>query len=152
VKSGECTQTIRLHNPDRPKKLGDKLILHTWEGRPYFSKWDWRMETKVSESMLLLSQWEWFGPLENRHHMVAWKLYTGREELFTPEGKPYEPARYYHHYQVFKSEEVEEIIRRDGILPVEYNQLEKTLESLNGLGSTDQNLWDIIRWSKATEE
>ena len=53
MKSGECTQTIRLHNPDRPKKVGDKLILHTWAGKPYRSKWDWRLETEISELVKL---------------------------------------------------------------------------------------------------
>ena len=53
VKSGECTQTIRLHNPDRPKKVGDKLILHTWAGKPYRTKWDWRLETEISDLRLL---------------------------------------------------------------------------------------------------
>jgi hypothetical protein len=56
VKSGECTQTVRLHNPDKPKRVGDKLILHTWEGKPYRSRWDWRLETEISELHLLTFQ------------------------------------------------------------------------------------------------
>jgi len=63
VKSGECTQTIRLHNPDKPKKVGDKLILHTWEGKPYRSKWDWRLETEISELSSLSFSYPFGGPM-----------------------------------------------------------------------------------------
>ena len=136
VKSGECCQTIRLHNPDKPKKVGDKLILHTWAGKPYRSKWDWRLETEISELIVLFSQWQWFGPSENRHHMTVWKTFVPTWNV---------PSR------VLKTEEVEELVRRDGIQPVEYEQLEKTLEELNGIGSTDQEFWDIIRWPRPSD-
>jgi hypothetical protein len=143
VKSGECTQTIRLHNPDRPKKVGDKLILHTWEGKPYRSKWDWRLETEISELLPVMSQWEWFGPEDKRCHMAVWRLDVGYMQLSS--------GQIITNYRVLETEEVEDIIKRDGITPIKYQQLEKTLERLNGIESTDQEWWDIIRWPRPTE-
>jgi len=42
VRAGTCTQTIRPIG-SRPKERGDELLLHGWEGRPYFTKWSWRI-------------------------------------------------------------------------------------------------------------
>jgi len=138
VKSGNCDQTIRIHNSERPKRVGDKLLLHTWAGLPYRSKWDWRLETEISEVLTLFGQYEWFGPEENRCHMTIWKLLTDYEILQTGSKIP--------NYRMLTTEEVEKIIERDGIKPVKYEQLEMTLESLNGLYSTDFEWWDVIRW------
>jgi hypothetical protein len=44
VFSGEITQTIRRWWPGQPKKMiGDDLLIHTWEGKPYRSKWGKRL-------------------------------------------------------------------------------------------------------------
>lgn len=50
LKSGECRQTIRMHNPDAnmAKRPGDTLLLHTWAGLPYRTKWDWRKEYTIT--------------------------------------------------------------------------------------------------------
>jgi hypothetical protein len=146
VKSGECTQTIRLHNPDRPKKVGDKLILHTWAGRCYFSKWDWRMETEISELKLLkLSDGgDWGGSAEivNESGKTV-NLFgsCGYEELCYDDGFrdpwltlfPRPPKLPYDKWNPFL-----------------ITAFEKTLRELNGINTFNGLLWDIIRWPKPT--
>jgi len=46
VRAGECRQTIRPLGK-RPVKVGDTILFHGWEGRPYWSKWSWRLEVTV---------------------------------------------------------------------------------------------------------
>ena len=49
VFSGEITQTIRRWWPGQPKKMiGDDLLIHTWEGKPYRSKWGKRMYAEIT--------------------------------------------------------------------------------------------------------
>jgi len=43
VRNGTIRQTIRRVNK-RVYKVGDKLVLHGWEGKPYRSPWNWRTE------------------------------------------------------------------------------------------------------------
>ena len=126
VKSGECTQTIRLHNPDKPKRVGDKLILHTWAGRPYFSKWDWRLNTKISE--LILLDWGWCvkDAQTSIHNGEFWESYEPVCEVA-----------------------LGEIARQDGIFPT-WLHLVETLKKLNDLESIWLTEWDIIRWPKPT--
>jgi hypothetical protein len=52
VKAGECQQSIRKLNQERPKTLEDKLKFHTWAGTPYRSKWDWRSPLLDIEELL----------------------------------------------------------------------------------------------------
>jgi len=42
VRDGYCIQTIRPKSESRPKKVGDFVMFHGWEGVPYRSKWSWR--------------------------------------------------------------------------------------------------------------
>lgn len=44
VKRRECHQTIRKLNQSKPKNIGDDIRFHTWAGKPYYSKWDWRSD------------------------------------------------------------------------------------------------------------
>lgn len=49
VFSGEITQTIRRWWPGKPEKMvGDDLIIHTWEGKPYRSKWGKRLYAEIT--------------------------------------------------------------------------------------------------------
>ncbi|MFH1515282.1 MAG: hypothetical protein ABIG42_07465 [bacterium] len=51
VKDGRCTQTIRKgHRVD----VGDEILFHGWVGRPYRSKWNWRLRVVVKESIRIL--------------------------------------------------------------------------------------------------
>jgi len=48
VWSGEITQTIRRKGKTE-KKVGDKILFHTWTGRPYRSKWGKRLLVEIEE-------------------------------------------------------------------------------------------------------
>jgi len=124
VKSGECTQTIRLHNPDKPKKVGDKLILHTWEGKPYRSRWGWRLETQISELILL-----------------DWGQSIADARLSFTQGKSWVPT-----------DEIglKNIAIWDGIKNPHWMPLMETLQNLNDMDSVRGIVWDIIRWPKPT--
>ena len=124
VKSGECTQTIRLHNPDRPKKVGDKLILHTWEGKPYRSKWDWRLETEISELILL-----------------DWGQTINEAKLSFTQGKNWVPT---------DELGLKNIAISDGIEHPHWMNLMEVLQKLNNKGSIRGTIWDVIRWPKPT--
>lgn len=45
VRDGRCTQTIRK---GRRFSVGDSILIHGWEGRPYRSKWNWRLRVEVT--------------------------------------------------------------------------------------------------------
>lgn len=45
VKDGKCVQTIRK---GRRFSVGDSILIHGWEGRPYHSKWNWRLRVEVT--------------------------------------------------------------------------------------------------------
>jgi len=42
IKNGDCRQTTRIYNEKNPFKVGDMVLIHGWDGRPYWSKWSWR--------------------------------------------------------------------------------------------------------------
>ena len=144
VKSGECTQTIRLHNPDRPKKVGDKLILRTWAGWPYRTKWNWRLETYISELKLMRlrntddnSPRGWAGDAEvfDEKDKMFFSIGTcGYEELIWDDGvrSAWSPER--------------ERCYNPGMICV----FQDLLRELNGIDKLDGTLWDIIRWPKPT--
>ena len=44
VFSGSCNSTIRKTTKFRE---GDQILIHTWAGKPYRSKWDRRIKVKV---------------------------------------------------------------------------------------------------------
>ena len=49
IRNGTIRQTIRVLNPKRPIQQSDRLIIHSWSGKPYRSSWGWRVEGEVSE-------------------------------------------------------------------------------------------------------
>lgn len=57
VFEGNIRQTVRAWFPGKPyKRVGDKIIIHTWQGKPYRSKWGNRMEAIVTEEFLITIQ------------------------------------------------------------------------------------------------
>ena len=44
VKNGTITQTIRRLTNIKP---GDTILFHGWKGKPYKSKWDWRLRVVI---------------------------------------------------------------------------------------------------------
>ena len=59
IKRGELARTIRRYNPKKPKKVGDELLIHTWAGKPYRSKWDWRLRAHVIDKTFLHFPMRW---------------------------------------------------------------------------------------------
>jgi hypothetical protein len=119
VKAGTIRQTIRLKRSDVEKRPGDKLLLHTWAGKPYRTPWDWRLETTITERIALLYQFGLWHYNENGH------------------GQGYETARYGY---------MDEIAKLDGIDPPTIYGLTDTLARLNGLTSLENTFWEVIRW------
>ena len=118
VKAGTCRQTIRRFNPLKPKKVGDKLILHTWAGKPYRTPWDWRLETNLT--------------FVGRIHLIDGVWFMESVNI---------PDKWY------PSEDmVVHLATRDGIDPPTREGLEATLKRLNDLASLEYTQWDVIRW------
>ena len=130
VKSGDCTQTIRLHNPEKPKMVGDKLLLHTWAGKPYRSKWDWRLKTSIEDLTLLRFPADDPTPLLLFHRGKVW-LPTddiGLYNIGIADGvrRSFADANPSFEAMVFKD----------------------VLAKLNGRKYLFDTTWDIIRWPK----
>jgi len=56
VLDGRCTQTIRAIKTDDPDKIpiwDDQILFHGWEGKPYRSKWSWRLRVEVEKFLVL---------------------------------------------------------------------------------------------------
>jgi len=133
VKRGEVARTIRRYNPKKPKKVGDRLLIHTWAGKPYRSKWGWRMTTEVIDKTIL-------------HFPMRWMAYP---QLLFNGGTDY-----------VETDEIglANIALLDGIPQQSTPTLTaellcRTLRELNGLvelglmGST----WEIIDWPRANQ-
>jgi hypothetical protein len=127
VKAGICRQTIRRFKPDRPKHPGDKLLLHTWAGKPYRTPWDWRLETPIKEVYVLEMPegTDWGYPGE--YVLFFWKVLP-----------PNTWSR--------AALDLDELAARDGIDPPTHIGLEETLMKLNGLDSMIGTAWEVIRW------
>jgi len=46
VRDGLCKQTIR---PGEKYSVDDHIMIHGWSGKPYRSKWSWRINVVVTE-------------------------------------------------------------------------------------------------------
>ena len=46
VRSGKCIQTIRK---GWRVSIGDEILFHNWSGRPYASKWGWRLRVVITD-------------------------------------------------------------------------------------------------------
>ena len=132
VKSGQINQTIRLVRSLVDKKKGDKLILHTWESKPYRSKWGWRLETRIKESLLLR--------VDDQNE---WWIFDNSDFL---RGLPIQP-----HWRQLFLDELMELAKLDGIEPPTFGGLCHTLAKLNGLNSLCGTYWNVIRWQLDAE-
>lgn len=52
VRALKCRQTIRPKGR-RPVGIEDEILFHGWEGRPYRSKWSWRLKIKVDHVRMI---------------------------------------------------------------------------------------------------
>lgn len=117
VQAGTCRQTIRVHKENPGKHVGDKIILHTWSGKPYRTPWGWRYEGKIQSLAVLF------------HCDGIWHM-TDSEGKFHP----------------CEASVMDAIAKADGIYPPIMEGLETTLKDLNGLKTLDMTFWDVIRW------
>ena len=127
VKAGTCRQTIRLKRSSVEKLPGDKLLMHTWAGLPYRSKWDWRLDARIKERILI-----WHDGSE------TWWVYDDRDFL---KGRPIQPG-----YHTTDDDFLAELAKRDGIVPPTREGLESALKALNHLDSLKHTTWEVVRW------
>ena len=102
-----CTQTIRA---GRKVSVGDEILFHGWEGRPYWSKWSWRKSVVVTEihdieikpdGIIFSGEKGMYGWDLSMAYTIAREDFidppTGealRDVLFGLNGAPKEPAEY----------------------------------------------------------
>lgn len=124
VQSDKITQTIRLFHPEKPKKAGDKLILHTWAGKPYRTPWDWRLEIPIHYVFRLKKEGGiWYTSIEPEEKQLYEIIGPWCSQL-----------------------SVDSLAYHDGIDPPTQEGLEATLKKLNGLASIEGVIWEVIRW------
>ena len=115
VKNGKCTQTIRKVKK-REYNVGDKIIIHGWEGRPKYSKWGWRVNgVLTSVTYVKISE----------------------DGLRFPNG---DVVAYYS----WDSEVAKELAERDFIDPPTGRALKEVLKELNGWNW--EGFYHILRW------
>lgn len=119
VKSGTIRQTVRLQRSGPDMKKGDKLILHTWAGKPYRSKWDWRLEARLTKVFQL--------------------RFVGLE--WTPE-VCFDGV----HWLPTDDIGLTNIALDDGIENASALSFKATLMNLNGLSGLEDTLWSVIQW------
>lgn len=135
VKNGTCGQTVRLlhKGPDplpqditkRLKRPGDEILMHTWEGKPYKSKWGWQGRLVLSEVLEIyyMDGWRW-SIFDEGHGSHCYPL--NRYELL-------------------------DIVKRDHIDPPTIEEWERTLMRLNGMDSLEDTDWEVIRWPRKAQ-
>lgn len=112
---GNCVQTIRPEGKN-PVEVGDIIIFHGWEGKPYRSKWSWRLEVTINYVNRCwiddegISCW-WMGVF----HKSWWESKT-----------------------------VDKLAKLDGFSPAEGVELKKVLLGMHNLDG--QTPFQIIRW------
>lgn len=116
VKAGNIRQTIRLCRKAWLKDPGDRMLMHTWEGKPYRSKWGWRLDAPITEVYIL-------------------RFAAGRWIIFNEDA-----------WHPLSDDEVAGLAVEDGIEPSTRQGLESTLKALNHLDTLEGTQWEVIRW------
>ena len=75
IRSGECRQTIR---PGRSVCVGDQILFHGWEGRPYRSKWDWRLRITVTEAIPIMADYHVGIGIYTPEYDCVWHKWSSR--------------------------------------------------------------------------
>ena len=124
VRSGKCRQTIRKIGRAGPKKEGDLISFHGWQGVPYRSPWSWRTPYApiiVAEPIIIHSDVvEWPKTYDVRTGTAKWP---------------------------WKSEVLNNVAALDGIVPPTGEALRDVLVSKNGKIPAEGIEAQIIRWS-----
>jgi hypothetical protein len=119
VRNGSIRQTIRKYNPKRPFKVGDKLIIHGWESKPYRSPWNWRIEVHIDQ----------LPEFEARDN--------GVNDLAPVAG---------YKFHAWNSTVMDRIAKLDGIDPPTGVALKEVLEKFHGEFSFNPVRFQVIRW------
>jgi hypothetical protein len=119
VRNGTIRQTIRAFNPENPRKVGDKLLLHGWSGKPYRSPWNWRREEKVTQVFEIECYADYF--IDEENYVCNWGINDGW-------GRP------------------STLARLDGISPPTGLELKHVLESYHGKFTDKPVQMQVIRW------
>ncbi|MCK5606842.1 hypothetical protein KAR91_33375 [Candidatus Pacearchaeota archaeon] len=118
VRNGECTQTIRI---GERVAVGDSILFHGWEGKPYRSKWDWRKRVVVTEVI----------PVCFSYYGMHWIIEGNDFYSFFEWGEPV----------------IDKLAMSDNILPPTGWELRKVLFKLNGgIPLNKPEKYQIIRW------
>jgi hypothetical protein len=130
LESGECRQTIRLHNPNanQQKRPGDRFVLHTWAGMPYRTKWDWRAEYAITDVPQIIVTKEGVWQLPGSPVVPS----TGEDCL---------------HMRLLTKAELDLLAKLDGIVPPTGEELIAVLVNVNTKDVMGLIL-DVIRFEK----
>jgi len=71
VMTGYIRQTIRAPRV-KPRRVGDDVLLHGWEGAPYHSKWSWRRDEVITELHPIKIMRDGFRYLGFKRNMSLW--------------------------------------------------------------------------------
>ena len=113
VLDGSCRQTIRK---GLNVSAGDEILFHGWEGRPYRSKWSWRLRVVVS-NVYNIKVSDYGIQFFSSKYMRAW-------------WSPY----------------VEHLAKLDFISPATGEELKNVLFGLNGAPKTPQEYQIVRWW------
>jgi hypothetical protein len=120
VRNGTIRQTIRPVHPQLGSNLtrvGDGILFHGWEGKPYRSKWSWRLDVTVKERFSIM-------------------VLDGGIVTDTVDGV--------HRIQEWNSDFCNELARLDGIDPPTGRQLRRVFEDF--YGDVAGMMFEVIRW------
>ena len=118
VKNGTIRQTIRPISKI-PRKVGDKLILHGWKGKPYRSPWSWRREATVKQVFEIECYADYF--IDEENYICQWVVADAWDR----------PSR---------------LAQLDGISPSTGLQLKHVLETYHGKFTDKPVQMQVIRW------
>lgn len=127
VKNGTIRQTIRRFNPKNPFKLGDKLLIHGWSGKPYRSPWSWRLEAKVKELDKLLCDCDMWALVDH---------YDLTHSGYCTAAHPWDSTHPI----------IDKIAKADGITPPTGMSLKLVLEGFHNMFGPDCTEFQVIRW------
>ena len=112
VQNGMIRQTIRKCREGREINPGDFILFHGWEGRPYRSKWSWRLKAKVKRVGIVYLEECCLQPIGGQFSFVIFRMNV--------ESHPW------------NSEFANKLAELDGIVPPNGRELKEVLKKLNG--------------------
>ncbi len=117
VRNGTIRQTIRVLNPEKPYRAGDKIHIHGWSGRPYRSSWSWRLTVFAQPSARFDAYADRVEDVYNAHRRHDWDSKT-----------------------------MDHTAQQDGIDPPTGLALKAVLEGFHGKFTDKPVRFHVIRW------